>query len=108
MSICQSGVDRKVQAGDVLVNVTGQHPLIRLSQSLPWQSLVDAVLPDLKKTKKGCWWLGRQLKVRTHLGVYLLQQLFNKTDRQIEYDIQDNAAYQLFCGIGIVEKMACA
>ena len=104
MSICQSGVDRKVQAGNVLVNVTDQHPLIRLSQSLSWQTLVDAVLPDLKKTKKGCWWLGRKLKVRTHLGVYLLQQLFNKTDRKIEYDLKDNAAYQLFCGIGIVEK----
>ena len=104
MSICQSGVVCKVQAGKVLVNVTEQHPLIRLSQSLPWQTLVDTILPELKKTKKGCWWLGRKLKVRTHLGVYLLQQLFNKTDRQIEYDVKDNAAYQLFCGIDIVEK----
>ena len=104
MSICQSGVGCTVQAGKVLVNVTEQHPLIRLSQSLPWQILVDTVLPDLKKTKKGCWWLGRKLKIRAHLGVYLLQQLFDKTDRQIEYDVKDNAAYQLFCGIGIVEK----
>jgi transposase, IS5 family len=104
MSICQSGVGFEVQAGKVLVNITEKHPLIRLSQSLPWQTLVDTILPDLKKTKKGCWWLGRKLKVRTHLGVYLLQQLFNKTDRQIEYDVKDNAAYQLFCGIDIVEK----
>lgn len=104
MSICQSGVGCAVQAGKVLVNVTEQHPLIRLSQSLPWQRLVDTVLPDLKKTKKGCWWLGRKLKIRVHLGVYLLQQLFDKTDRQIEYDVKDNAAYQLFCGMGIVEK----
>jgi IS5 family transposase len=104
MSICESGVDCSVQSGKVLVNVTEKHPLIRLSQSLPWQTLVDTILPDLKKTKKGCWWLGRKLKVRVHLGVYLLQQLFNKTDRQIEYDVKDNAAYQLFCGIGIVEK----
>lgn len=36
--------------------------------------------------------------------MFLLQQLFNKTDRQIEYDVKDNAAYQLFCGIGIVEQ----
>jgi IS5 family transposase len=104
MSICQSGVGCKVQAGKVEVFVTEQHPLIRLSQSLPWQTLVDIILPDLKKTKKGHWWLGRKLKIRTHLGVYFLQQLFNKTDRQIEYDVKDNAAYQLFCGIGIVTK----
>ena len=75
MSICQSGVSCKVQAGMVQVLVTEQHPLIRLSQSLPWQTLVDTVLPDLKKTKKGHWWLGRRLKVRIHLGVYLLQQI---------------------------------
>jgi len=104
MSICQSGVNRKVQSGSVLIDITDQHPLIRLAHVLPWEVLVDTVLPDLKKTKKGFWWLGRKLKVRIHLGVYLLQQLFNKTDRQIEYDIKDNAAYQLFCGVGIVEK----
>nr|WP_083821351.1 transposase [Legionella drancourtii] len=66
--------------------------------------LVETILPDLKKTKGGYWWLGRKLRVRIHLGVYLLQQLFNKTDRQIEYDVKDNAAYQLFCGVGIVEQ----
>ncbi|MGX8724641.1 transposase [Legionella pneumophila] len=36
--------------------------------------------------------------------MFLLQQLFNKTDPQIEYDVKDNAAYQLFCGVGIVEQ----
>ncbi|STX55735.1 transposase IS4 [Legionella beliardensis] len=48
--------------------------------------------------------MGRKLRVRIHLGVYLLQQLFNKTDRQIEYDVKDNAVCQLFCGVGIVEQ----
>lgn len=104
MSICQSGIDRKTQAGSVVIDVIVDHPLIKLSQSLPWQGLVDVILPDLKKTKAGRWWLGRKLKVRTHLGVYLLQQLFNKTDRQIEYDVRDNAAYQLFCGLGVVDN----
>ncbi|ANN95900.1 TPA: transposase [Legionella pneumophila] len=66
--------------------------------------LVETILPDLKKTKGGCWWLGRKLRACIHLGVYLLQQLFNKTDRQIEYEVKDNAAYQLFCGVGIVEQ----
>ena len=78
MSICQSGVACKVQPGEVLVDVNEKHPLVRLSQSLPWQTLVDTILPDLKKTKGGFWWLGRKLRVRIHLGVYLLQQLFKK------------------------------
>jgi hypothetical protein len=87
MSICQSGVGCAVRPGMVLIEVTEEHPLIRLSEKLPWQTLVDTILPDLKKTKKGFWWLGRKLRVRTHLGVYLLHQLFNKTDRQIEYNV---------------------
>lgn len=104
MSICQSGVDCKIEAGAVLVNITAQHPLIQLGQALPWRVLVELIVTDLKKTRKGSWWLGRKLKVRIHLGVYLLQQLFNKTDRAIEYDVKDNAAYQIFCGQGIVEN----
>ncbi len=44
------------------------------------------------------------LRLRIHLGSYFLQQLFNLTDRQIEYAIKDNAAYQLFCGKCIVKK----
>jgi Transposase domain (DUF772) len=42
--------------------------------------------------------------VQCHLAVYLLQQHFNKTDRQIEYGVKDNAAYQIFCGLGIVKN----
>jgi transposase, IS5 family len=104
MSICQSGTDSKIQAGKILIDITASHPLIKLGQALPWQELVDLTLPNLKKTKAGRWWLGRKLKVRIHLAVYLLQQLFNKTDRQIEYDVRDNAAYQIFCGLGIVKN----
>jgi len=104
MSICQSGINCNIQAEKVLVEIKANHPLIKLGQALPWQELVTLILPDLRKTKEGQWWLGRKLKVRIHLGVYLLQQLFNKTDRQIEYDVNDNAAYQLFCGQGIVKK----
>src|ERR1700722_12736369 len=104
MSICQSGIDSKIQPGKILVAITASHPLIKLGQALPWQAMLDLILPDLKKTKSGYWWLGRKLKVRIHLGAYLLQQLFNITDRQIEYGLKDNAAYQIFCGLGIVKN----
>ncbi len=103
MSICQSGVNNIIQSGNIAISIPEQHPLIQLGQTLPWKELVELILPDLKKTTTGCWWLGRKLKVRTHLGVYLLQQIFNKTDRQVEYDVKDNGAYQIFCGRYIVE-----
>lgn len=106
MSICQSGIESKVQARILPVKIAATHPLIILANMLLWQQLVDIALPDLKRTG-GKWWLGRKLKLRVHLAVFLLQQLFNKTDRQIEYDVKDNAAYQLFCGKGIVKNWHC-
>lgn len=104
MSLCFSGMGCLTQATDVLVSVSENHPLMRLSRALPWDKLLETVLPDLQKTKNGCWWLGRKLKIRIHLGIYLLQHLSNKTDRQIEYDVKDNGAYQIFCGHGIVDR----
>ncbi len=97
-----------VVGGDLCVNISHDHPLLQLSNVLPWDEMTALVLPELQATTaKGKWWLGRALKLRIHLGAYLLQQLFNKTDRQIEYDIKDNAAYQLFCGVGVVDKWHC-
>jgi len=84
MSICESGIDEKIQPKKILMDVTKEHPLIRLGQSLPWRELFELVLEDLKKTHKNAWWLGRKLKIRMHLGVYFLQQIFNKTDSEIE------------------------
>src|SRR5262249_10935185 len=106
MSICQSGIDCKTQfcSSEISIHIKEEHPIIRLAQSLPWREMADLVLPDLKNTKKGQWTQGRKLKLQPHLGAYLLQQFFNRTDRQIEYDIKDNAAYQIFCGRNAVEK----
>lgn len=108
MSINQSGLKDKVKCGLVSIYVDANHPLIKLASILPWDELFEIILPDLQKsTMKGKWWCGRALRVRTHLGVYVLQQLFNKKDRQIEAEIKENAAYQIFCGKGIVEGWHC-
>lgn len=104
MSICHSGMENNVQAASVLIDITEKHPLIQLAQTVQWKELSNLVFSDLKKTPGGKWWVGRKLKLRVHLGVYLLQQLFNKTDRQIEYDVKDNGAFQIFCGRYIVDK----
>ena len=66
--------------------------------------MLGKVLPDLKRTEKGFWWMGRPLLVRMHLSVYVLQQMFNLTDRAAEQQVRDNAAFRLFCGCGILEK----
>ncbi len=104
MSIDDSGIKCKVAAEVVQITISDSHPLIQLANALNWENLVEIILPDLKKTAKGCWWMGRPLQLRIHLGAFLIQQLFNKKDRQTEYEIKDNAAYQLFCGRTVVKK----
>ena len=105
MSIDDSGLNSKIYGTDVLISVKTTHPLIQLAQTIAWDELANLVLADLQSsTSKGRWWMGRPLRLRIHLGTYLLQQLFNKTDRQTEYDIKDNAVYQLFCGRHVVKK----
>jgi Transposase domain (DUF772) len=62
-----------------------------------------AQVHDQRTTTKGKWWLGRKLTLRIHLGAFLLQWLYNLTDRQVEWALKDNAAYQLFCGRGLID-----
>jgi hypothetical protein len=89
----------------VTIDVSPTHPLIQLAQVIPWQALADIVLQDLKcTTAQGKWWLGRKLTLRIHLGAFLLQWLYHLTDRQVDWAIKDNAAYQIFCGRGVVDN----
>jgi transposase, IS5 family len=107
MSIDQSGFGTVV-AKNIVIKITDENPLIQLANALPWSEIEKMVLPDLKATtKKKKWWMGRPLRLRIHLGAYFLQQLFGLTDRQIEYSIKDNAAYQLFCGKFLVKQWHC-
>jgi IS5 family transposase len=105
MSICSSGLLAPCHGQPVTIEVAATHPLVQLAQVIPWQVLAEFVLPDLKQnTAKGKWWLGRHLKLRIHLGAFLLQWLYHLTDRQVEWGLKDNAAYRLFCGWGSVEQ----
>lgn len=105
MGLRDSGFEKEVQGTVVTINVNGSHPLLKLANKLSWEELLDWVIPDLKQTTaKGLWWKGRPLYIRVHLGIYLLQQIYNKTDRQMERSLYDNAAYQVFCGYGIVDE----
>lgn len=105
MSICDNGMECKVIAKEIRVKVSESHPLILLALALPWRVMYELILDDLKTCKPGLkWWLGRKLKVRIHLGAYILQKMYDLTDRETEYALKDNAAYQLFCGKEIVDN----
>ena len=105
MSSCFSGLDPPCGVQPVTIDVSPTHPLLQLARVIPWQALPDMGRPDLQRTTaKGKWWLGRKLMLRIHLGACLLQWLYNLTDRQVDWAIKDNAAYQLFCGRGVVNN----
>ncbi|MCP4473292.1 MAG: hypothetical protein GY821_01705 [Gammaproteobacteria bacterium] len=84
MSLDTSSFDEQVVGESVTMVIDNSHPLIKLAQRLPWQEILKIVLPDIKKTEKLKWWRGRPLRLRIHLGVYLLQQIFDLKDRQAE------------------------
>jgi len=108
MSICKIGLKSKVKGGKISILIPLDHKLITLANIISWERLSELVLPDLKNsTTKLKWWLGRPLKLRIHLGVYILQQLYNYVDRTTETAIQENAAYQIFCGKFIVKNWHC-
>jgi transposase, IS5 family len=105
MSLCFSGLDIPCGVQPVTMDISPTHPLLQLAHVLSWQALTTMVLPDLQSTTaKGTWWLGRKLRLRIHLGAFLLQWLYHLTDRQVDWAIKDNAAYQLFCGRGVVDN----
>lgn len=108
MSICDSGIGIKLFSQSITINVPTEHPLIILANELPWEEMFCLIENDLKNSvlsKK--FHYGRKLKGRVHLGAYLLQKMYDFTDRQTEGFIRDNAAYQVFCGYGIVDKWHC-
>lgn len=100
MSLDVSGFEDFGVGKEVVVRVGDKHPLLLLCSALPWSDMLALVLPDLKRTERLCWWRGRPLRIRIHLGVYLLQQLLNCSDRSMERSLRDNAAFQVFCGYG--------
>ena len=105
MSIDLSGASSKLKSAVVTVSVDEDHKLIKLANALPLEEMVDLVTEDLKKTTaSGCFHLGRKLVVRVHLMIYLLQKIFDYTDRQVVALVKENAVYQHFCGSSVVEK----
>jgi IS5 family transposase len=108
MSLDFSGGDNAVSPGEVSICISGDHPLVKLANSLSWATLMSLVAPDLKQTTaKGLWWMGRKIVVRVHLAAYLLQKLYDLTDRQTEYCLKDNAAFQVFAGRGVLNGWHC-
>jgi len=104
MGISYSGIDCKVDAKPVRVEISQNHPLLLLANTLPWKKMVDLVDVDLKATTvAGIWWVGRKLLLRVHLAILVLQKMFDLKDRAVIERLHTDAAFQIFCGRLIVK-----
>ena len=103
MSLDVDGFTNEVNGSEVIIKIDSNHRLLKLARNLPWDAMLDAILPDLQRADKKYWWRGRPLRIRIHLGAYILQQMFNLTDRATEQHVRDNAAFRLFCGYGLLK-----
>jgi len=83
MAIDLTGCSSRLEPATIVISIEETHPLVKLGNALPWGALGELVLPDLKATTgKGLWFTGRKLLVRLHLAAYILQKIYDLTDRQ--------------------------
>lgn len=107
MSLCQKGLDAKLKDTAVTTVVSSREPLLELANALEWPRIAQLAIPDLKRTAKGCWYLGRRLSLRSHLAVMILQSLLKETDRGIEQRIKQTPLLQVFCGKFVLPDWRC-
>jgi len=107
MSLCHEALEAKLTDTAVTVAVSANEPLLLLANALDWCHIAHLAIPDLKRTSKGCWYLGRRLSLRSHLGVMILQALLKETDRGMEKRIGLTPVLQVFCGKSVLPNWRC-
>lgn len=107
MSLCDRGLEVKLTDTAVTITVSADEPLLALANALDWVRIAQLAIPDLKRTTKGCWYLGRRLSLRSHLAVMILQSLLKETDRGMERRIQHTPVLQVFCGKSVLPQWRC-
>jgi IS5 family transposase len=70
------------------------HDLIILRQLIPWQSIIDGLVPfyNLKQGRPGC-------ALRTLVAVSIVARLRQLSDRKVIEHIQENRYMQYFCNV---------
>lgn len=107
LSLCHQGLDVKVTDTAVTVAVSAAEPLLAVANALDWCPIAHLAIPNLKRTTKGCWYLGRRLSLRSHLAVMILQTLLKETDRGMEKRIEHTPVLQVFCGKSVLPNGRC-
>ena len=100
-------MDAKIKDVSVITQVSASEPLLKLANALDWVVIAGLVMPDLKKTERGAWHVGRRLWLRIHLAVMIVRELRKESDRGVEERINQTPVLQVFCGRAILPKWKC-
>ena len=52
MSLNYEGFDATVEGTTISIEVFNNHPLLKLANTLPWEDMLQIILPDLKETNR--------------------------------------------------------
>ncbi|NDH69222.1 MAG: hypothetical protein EBY22_15250 [Gammaproteobacteria bacterium] len=52
MSLDVDGFTKDIEGGEVMIRVSSDHRLLKLARNLPWDEMLEVILPDLKRTEK--------------------------------------------------------
>jgi hypothetical protein len=57
MSLDVDGFTKDIEGGEVTIKISSDHRLLKLARNLPWDEMLEVILPDLKRTEKnvGGW-----------------------------------------------------
>ncbi|MCP4975528.1 MAG: transposase [Maribacter sp.] len=80
------------------IDISKDHPLVILEQSISWSDLMEQAIPLLYHTQGISLDIGRRLNLRAHLGAYILQTVHNWTDRWTEEMLKFYVPARIFCG----------
>lgn len=80
------------------VRIEPDHKLAILCRSLPWEEMMEQVIPILYDEQGISEVKGRPLNLRAHLGAYILQSVHGWTDRWCEEMLKFYIPARLFCG----------
>ncbi len=76
--------------------------LIRLAESIPWESfrpLLDKGYSQERKSNAG----RKRIDPLILFKMLVLQQLFNLSDEEIEFQVNDRRSFEEFVGLGVSE-----
>jgi hypothetical protein len=83
----------------------GKKPVLkRLTDSIPWESFRPQLERGYKQERKSNAWRKR-IDPLIRFKMLVLQQLFNLSDEELEFQVNDRRSFEEFVGLGVMNNI---